>query len=194
MIRSLYNEEWKNFNPGYEKLKMRYMISNYGRMISYTENVSEGTLLKGSLVMGYRTFKYKKFNDGKVFNYNLYIHKIVAETFLPEPEPGKQYVIHLDHNKTNNYYLNLKWASKEEVIAHSQNSPLVMRAKKELVEHNKNRDYKLSATKVLLIKKKLSDPKRKTRLKMLAKQFGVSEMQLHRIKTGENWGHVKVDE
>ena len=24
-----------------------------------------------------------------------------------------------------------------------------------------------------------------------SKQFGVSEMQLHRIKTGENWGYVK---
>jgi len=27
-------------------------------------------------------------------------------------------------------------------------------------------------------------------LKMIAKQFGISTMQLHRIKTGENWGHV----
>ena len=34
---------------------------------------------------------------------------------------------------------------------------------------------------------------RKTRLKIIAKRFGVSEMQLHRIKTGENWGHVKYD-
>jgi hypothetical protein len=31
-------------------------------------------------------------------------------------------------------------------------------------------------------------------LKMLAKQFGISEMQLYRIKSGENWGHVKIDD
>jgi hypothetical protein len=27
-------------------------------------------------------------------------------------------------------------------------------------------------------------------MKMIAKQFGVSEMQLYRIKSGENWGWV----
>jgi DNA-binding Xre family transcriptional regulator len=29
-------------------------------------------------------------------------------------------------------------------------------------------------------------------MKMLAKQFGISEMQVSRIKRGENWGHIKV--
>jgi DNA-binding Xre family transcriptional regulator len=38
----------------------------------------------------------------------------------------------------------------------------------------------------------LSDPNRKTRLKIIAKRFGVSEMTLQRIKTGENWGHIKI--
>ena len=28
--------------------------------------------------------------------------------------------------------------------------------------------------------------------KMIAKQFGVSEMQIRRIKSGENWSQVKV--
>ena len=51
---------------------------------------------------------------------------------------------------------------------------------------------KLTETQVIRLKKKLFDPNRRTRLKILAKQFGVSEMQLHRIKTGENWGHIKV--
>jgi hypothetical protein len=27
---------------------------------------------------------------------------------------------------------------------------------------------------------------------MIAKQFGVSEMQISRIKSGENWSHIKV--
>jgi len=46
----------------------------------------------------------------------------------------------------------------------------------------------------MLIKKKLLDPNRKTRMKMLAHQFRISEMQLYRIKSGENWGHVMVEE
>jgi uncharacterized protein YjcR len=41
-----------------------------------------------------------------------------------------------------------------------------------------------------MIKRKLLNGK--TRLKMIAKQFGVSDMQIHRIKTGENWSHVKI--
>ena len=28
--------------------------------------------------------------------------------------------------------------------------------------------------------------------KKLAEQFGVSDMQIYRIKTGENWGHIKT--
>jgi predicted DNA binding protein len=66
---------------------------------------------------------------------------------------------------------------------------------RKLVELNKKRDgAKLTESKVRLLKKKIFDPNRKTRLKMLAKQFGISEMQLYRIKSGENWGHVKIDD
>jgi DNA-binding Xre family transcriptional regulator len=37
----------------------------------------------------------------------------------------------------------------------------------------------------------LSDPKRKLTFKQLAEKYGVSEMTLYRIKSGENWGKVK---
>jgi hypothetical protein len=43
---------------------------------------------------------------------------------------------------------------------------------------------------VKLIKKKLAEGK--TRMKILSKQFGISEMQLYRIKSGQNWAHVKI--
>jgi hypothetical protein len=43
---------------------------------------------------------------------------------------------------------------------------------------------------VRLIKKMINDPNRRTRLKIIAKRFGVTTMQLHRIKTGENWSDV----
>jgi len=44
----------------------------------------------------------------------------------------------------------------------------------------------------MLLKKILLDPTRKTRMKILARQFGVSEMTLYRIKSGKNWGHIKI--
>ena len=31
-------------------------------------------------------------------------------------------------------------------------------------------------------------------MRLIAKQFGISEMQLYRIKSGENWSHVKMEE
>jgi hypothetical protein len=29
---------------------------------------------------------------------------------------------------------------------------------------------------------------------MIAKQFGITHTQLNRIRSGENWGYVKIDE
>jgi predicted DNA binding protein len=85
--------------------------------------------------------------------------------------------------------------TREESIQFKKESPAVKEAMRKLVELNKKRDgAKLTESKVRLLKKKIFDPNRKTRLKMLAKQFGISEMQLYRIKSGENWGHVKIDD
>jgi len=49
---------------------------------------------------------------------------------------------------------------------------------------------KLNEGRVKIIKRKIFDPNRKTRMKIIAKEFGISTMQLYRIKSGENWGHV----
>lgn len=46
---------------------------------------------------------------------------------------------------------------------------------------------------MIRLKKRILDPNRKTRLRLIAKEFGISEMQLNRIKRGENWGHIKVE-
>jgi predicted DNA binding protein len=101
--------------------------------------------------------------------------------------------LHLDHNLGNDYISNLKWATIAEQRAHTKASPRVIEAKKKLIEHRiKSDGIKLTETQVIWLKKKLLDPDRKTRLKILAKKFGVTTMTLHRIKTGENWGHIKV--
>jgi hypothetical protein len=79
------------------------------------------------------------------------------------------------------------------MMEHSNKSPHVLQARKNLLEYNlKSNGAKLTVTKVMLIKKLLAKPEQKTRLKMIAKQFGVSEMQIRRIKSGENWGHINV--
>jgi DNA-binding Xre family transcriptional regulator len=42
-----------------------------------------------------------------------------------------------------------------------------------------------------MIKKMLQNES--TRLKMIAKQFGITHTQLNRIRSGENWGYVTVE-
>jgi hypothetical protein len=170
-------------------LAKRYAITNYGRLISYTKTIEDGTELKGSHSDGYRTFQYRKMIDGKKKYKTLFICKLVAEYFIPKTSEDQVYVLHLDYTRDNDNVRNLKWATRAEMLEHSRKSPHVIAAK---ANQRRIDGWKLTSTQVMRLKKILLDPQRKTRIRILAKQFGVSEMQLHRIKTGENWGHIKV--
>lgn len=46
-------------------------------------------------------------------NKQVFVHRLVGETFLPNPE-SKTQVDHIDRNKTNNCVDNLRWASAKE--------------------------------------------------------------------------------
>jgi len=179
------------------KLKLRYAISNYGRLISFIDEIKDGRIVKGSTIEGYRIFRYKINNGKKISNKHKFFYRMVAEQFVEKSSEEQTQVLHLDHNLDNDYYKNLKWATKKEMYEHHKTSPKVKHAKIEstrrIVEYNLKRDgTKLTSTKVMLIKKMLANPNRKTRMKMIAKQFGISEMQLYRIKSGENWGRIKI--
>lgn len=193
MIRIFPNEEFKEFDPGY-KSKFHYAISNYGRLVSYMEKFEDGHLIKGGMNQGYKTFCYKFTRDNKPVYRYLYFHNLVAENFIEKTSADQTYVLCLDRNRGNLYVDNLKWATRQEMLEHRRKYPHVIEARKKLDELNRQRDgHKLSSTTVKLIKKKLLDPNRKTRMKIIAKQFGVSEMTLTRIKSGENWGHITID-
>lgn len=67
--------------------------------------------LKGGKNKGFHF--YSLYFKGK--QYILYTHRIVAEYFIENPEPTtKTMICHLDGNKLNNNYLNLKWISPKE--------------------------------------------------------------------------------
>ncbi|HLF52736.1 hypothetical protein [Flavobacterium sp.] len=191
-IRIYPNEEFREIEVD-KSLKLRYAISNKARLISFKDDMKTGRLLKGGMVDGYKTFGYKISQEGKRVNKRFFIFKLVAEYFITKTSEDQTYVLHLDYNRDNDDVRNLKWATREEMIAHGKKSPHVIQAKKNLIEHNRKSDgTKLTITKVILIKKMLQNPDRKTRLKMIAKQFGVSETQIIRIQKGENWGYIKV--
>ena len=84
---------------------------------------------------------------------------------------------------------NLGWATLEEMIEHQQNSPAKVAYKK--IQANRTTGLKLNAGQVKAIKKTLMDKNRTATIKQLAEKYGVSEMTMYRIKSGENWGRIK---
>jgi hypothetical protein len=192
MVRFFATEKFKEITIE-DPLQLRYAVSNYGRLISFLDKMEEGRLIKGSTQDGYRLFRYKTRVDGKIKNKHLFMAKLVAAYFLEKKSDEQVYVLHLDRNRANDFTENLRWATKEEMLEHQRTSPFVKAAREKVLEEKKFKNgHKLTLTQVKFIKKELLDPNRKSRLKILAKKFGISEMQLHRIKTGENWAHVQV--
>ena len=199
-IFEIYPDEiFKEISDLEDELQRRYAISNYGRLVSYVADIENGRLIQGSKEDGYRIWRYRIFTGNKKVIYrHRFFYKLVAEYFLPKTSEEQVYVLHLDRKRANDKVSNLRWATKEEMLEHSKKSPYVIASKKKQVQQlkkyrEKNPDgNKLTSTQVMFLKKKLLDPNRKTRLKILARQYGVTTMTLQRIKTGENWGHIKV--
>ena len=184
MIVSLKGEIWKPFRRDTWRENENFKVSNFGRVIRFKYK-AEGELLNNYQLGGYPAF-YALKKAGK--SDLIYVHRAVAELFLDPPQQGQKYVLHKDFNKANNHVDNLMHASQKELTQHNLKNPSVIKAKKESL---KNPRYsKLTAGRVRLIKRKIFDPNRKTRMRIIAKQFGISEMQLYRIKSGENWGHI----
>ena len=185
-VKSFWDEEWVHLTFDNLVKRSRYKISNYGRIISYFYD-ENGVMLKLGRTGKYTTFVIRdKF--GNVIR--RYVHRLVAEYFIDGPKEHQDLVIHIDNNKKNNYYKNLRWASEKEKRLHQDETMPGW--------HNNGKNgfraySKLTESQVKLIKRKINDPNRKTRMKIIAKRYGISVMQLYRIKSGENWGTVQPD-
>lgn len=186
MVKKLAGEIWKHLKfPGWNQLRNCYALSTAGRIASFKEDIHmDGKLLEGSFTTGYRTLNlHRPGNKG-----TLYIHREMARLFLKKPSPKHKYVIHINHNKTDNRLKNIKWATLEEMITHQQKSPAKIAYKK--VQANRTVGLKLTASEVKKIKQTLSNPNRRQTIRQLADHYGVSEMTMYRIKSGENWGRI----
>lgn len=187
-IKSAFGEEWKEIDFGDIKPQKKYLISNFGRIASYTDEISEANPIKLASISGYLSFNIRYKGKRKTY----YAHRLVAKHFIPCNKEEKTIVIHKDHNKVNNISSNLEWVTIKEKSKHQEKNPKVIEARFE--KRTKNQiGHKLTSTDVIRLKRKIWDPNRKTRMKIIAKQFGISEMQLYRIKSGENWSHIRVE-
>lgn len=179
METSIKTERWKEIDFESNLSHDKYEVSHLGRVKSYAIEKECGRVLKGGNVNGYRCITVK---FGEEITRQYYVHRLVAETFLKKDNKEQHYVIHLDYNKQNNSIYNLRWATEQELIAHNNKNPEVVK--------RRTTGYKLSEADVRVIKRLLRS--HKTRLSMIAKRFGITHTQLNRIRSGENWGHVKA--
>ena len=179
MIKGFRNEIWKPFTLKdcdfkYEEI----FISNYGRVKRKKPKQEEFKLSKFVKANGFDMFFFNR-KDKPATSY--YVHRAVAILFIENADELK-YVIHKDHDLKNNAVENLAWLNRSDLVKHQLSNP------KRIAKLGSN--AKLNVGRVKLIKRKIFDPNRKTRMKIIAKEFGISTMQLYRIKNGVNWGHV----
>lgn len=95
---------WKDV-LGFEGI---YKVSEYGDIL----NIKRGTLrsIKANSTHGYKQVDLYK--EGKPTWKR--VNRIVAEAFLGEPKDKNLVVMHLDNDKCNNHYTNLKWGTISE--------------------------------------------------------------------------------
>jgi hypothetical protein len=190
MVKAHSGERWKII-PFYKNAYgQSYAVSNLGRLACFNKDIQDGKILECSSQEGYPIWRYRIKKTNGTIAYEAYlVHRLVAMFFLPKPKPNQSVVIHINHKKTDNRSANLKWVTLDEAYAHQQSSPAVIRMKKLRRENPQQFNAKLTEAKVKQIKRLLK--KNKT-LKEIATLFNISDMQVYRIKTGENWKHVKI--
>ncbi len=180
-VKSHWNERWKKVETKAPTKKCDYFYSDYGRLKSVDKITEQEKLLKGSLMkQGFMQLNLKLKDN---IRQGFYVHKLIAEEFIKQPE-GKKFVFHIDGNKLNNHWENLKWADRKEMTQHQIDQGVYLHENRKMPSH-----AKMNETKVRLLKKRLKEGK--TKRKVLAKSFGITETQLRRIEKGENWGHIE---
>ncbi len=179
-------EEWKVIPKHTTAKGEKYAITSKGRLIKFAKDITEGSELRLSHQSGYPIWRVKK-TDGSYFA--LLIHRLVARYFLPKPEAKKKYIIHLDFDKANNSVKNLRWATQQEVNQHASKNPAVIAAREAMKNRTRHVNAKLTIPKVKRIKTMLA---KGHTLSKIAHEFGISDMQVYRIKSGQNWKQVTL--
>lgn len=180
-------EIWKQIAYLKGHTTKNYAVSTHGRLASFTDSIDRKQILKTHLNGGYPLISV--LYDGK--SKSVFVHQAMGSVFLKKT--GTQtHIIHLDYNKQNNRFSNLKWVSKRQQTEHTKNSPFVVKARAKKV-YNGATAKKLDEKKVIRLKKEIWNPERTITLKNLANKYGIAEMNLYRIKNGEMWFHIHVD-
>ncbi len=111
-----------------------------------------------------------------------YVHRLVAEKYIPNPD-NKPEVNHLDGNRSNNNVLNLVWSTKKENLKHARDTKLWG---KNIIEKRKLTDDQADE-----IKKKYI-PRKYTMIK-LANEYSVDYKTINDILNNKTYIKRKED-
>lgn len=129
---------------------------------------------------GYKKVRLSN-GDGsrKVFS----VHRLVLETFCPNPNSDKLQVNHKDGNKTNNALSNLEWCTCKENINHGYKTGLYNN-----IGDNNNGYHILNSNQVLEIINLLLE--HKMTIQVIADKYNVSKNAIENIKYKKTWKHL----
>lgn len=159
---------------GFEEL---YGVDEFGNVFSLiTTRSRRKCKLKPYNKNGYLAVNLYK--NGKM--YHRYIHRLVAETFIPNLNNYEE-VNHIDCDKTNNCIWNLEWCNRKQNLKHSYDNGLKRAGEKHGM-------HKLTKLDVINIRKSNESQNK------LAKQYEVSQGTINAIKNFRLWKEVMLNE
>ena len=109
-------EEWKEYELDFESTGL--LVSNKG-CVKNLNGISRAISDNG---FGYKNVSVHILNAKKAKK--LYIHRLVATSFLDKPSDDKTQVNHIDGDKSNNKASNLEWCTAKENSQHSVKNKL----------------------------------------------------------------------
>lgn len=157
--------------PGYE---CGYEININGDIYSTLRKVGKFHNAKINSKGGYIQIPLHKNGIRK----NHLLHRLVAKTFIPNPE-NKPEVNHINGDKKNNSVYNLEWITKSENQKHAYKTGLQRRISGENSKSSKFKEYQ-----IIDIKNKI---KQGVKIKDLAIEYNVNRATISRINKGITW-------
>lgn len=173
-LENLPGEMWKDI-PDYDG---DYQESNFGRTKSF-KNGKEKILKPYITPKGYLSVGLFKEAKGK----KKYIHRLVAELFIPNPE-NKPQINHIDGCKLNNHFENLEYLTDKENLDHAVKLGLIKSGED-------NYQAKLTAEQVREIRKLYVKGRSGFDYGGLAEKFNVCESTIQRVVNYKRYKNVE---